>query len=89
MKIDLLKYNKMEIMARNVMQSNKDKSHCEIISCIAVASHAPAIVASYYYVKNLGYFPEEVKKQIISLKSFYGYDEIIGVDELLKGIDYD
>jgi len=82
MKVDLRHYGNIIPTVISVCQNNVGKSHKELVSSIAVASYAPAIVACYYYVKHIGHMPEEVQHTIDSLISFYKYDEIIGIEEL-------
>lgn len=81
MKIDLKHYRNIMPTVISVCQNNTGKSHKELVSCIAVASYAPAIVSCYYYAKHIGYMPDEVQETITNLISFYKYTEIIGKDE--------
>lgn len=82
MKIDLRHYGNIMPTVISVCQNNVGKSHKELVSSIAVASYAPAIVACYYYSKHLGHMPPEVEETINTLISFYKYSEIIGIKEL-------
>jgi len=81
MKIDLSQYSNITPTVKSVCENNASKPHVELISLIAVASYAPAIVAAYYYIKYLGYAPPEVIEQIDKLINFYKYEEIIGGEE--------
>lgn len=82
MKIDLRHYGNIMPTVISVCQNNVGKSHKELVSSIAVASYAPAIVACYYYSKHLGTMPIEVQETIDVLISFYKYTEIKGIEEL-------
>ena len=82
MKIDLNHYKNIMPTVISVCQNNIGKSHKELISCIAVASYAPAIVACYYYSKHLGYTPPEVQETKEALMEFYKYSEILGEEDV-------
>jgi hypothetical protein len=79
--IDLNHYNNIRPTVKNVALNNSSKSHKEIISLIAIASYAPAIVSCYYYIEHLGHSPKEVQQQIDKLISFYRYTKIISIKD--------
>lgn len=82
MKIDLRNYKNIFPMVKSVCENNTTRSHKDLVSSIAIASYAPAIVACYYYAKHLGYMPDEVKETKDKLIEFYKYSEILGEDEI-------
>lgn len=79
--IDLNHYSNIRPTVKNVALNNSSKSHKEIISLIAIASYAPAIVSCYYYIEHLGHTPPEVQQQIDKLILFYKYSEILGIKD--------
>jgi len=79
MTIDLNHYSNIRPTVKNVALNNSSKSHKEIISLIAIASYAPAIVSCYYYIELIGHTPEEVQQQIDRLIAFYTYTKIIPI----------
>lgn len=83
MKIDLSKYKAITNLVASICKNNSHKSHAELMSIIAVASGAPVVVAAYYYAAHIGGLNTEIQQHIDSIVKFYGYKEIIGIEELL------
>ena len=83
MKIDLRHYNNIAPTVGSVCKNNAGKEVAELVSLIAVASNAPAVVSAYYYAAYIGGINDDVQKQIDVLVKFYGYEEIIGIEDIL------
>ena len=82
MKVDLRHYKNIMPTVKSVCENNLGKPHKELVSCIAVASYAPVIVACYYYAKYLGHTPAEIQETKSILMEFYKYEEILGENEI-------
>jgi hypothetical protein len=83
LKIDLLAYKTNLAPLKAYRQANSNQSLSDLITNYAVATHVPLIVCAYYFVKLEGMTPE-LMTMIERLKRFYRYDEIIGIDELMR-----
>lgn len=83
MKIDLLTYKANLAPLKAYRQANLNQSPSDLITNFAVSSYVPLIVCAYYLVRIEGMTPE-LMAMIERIKQFYRYDEIIGIDELMK-----
>jgi hypothetical protein len=83
--IKLDKYKNIQPTVQSMIKNNYNRDHVDLVANIAVACNCPVIVCCFYYIKNLGYAPEESVQQIKNLIKFYKYSRIDGIKEL--GID--
>lgn len=83
MKIDLLAYKANLASLKAYQQANSNLSPSDLITNYAVSSYVPLIVCAYYLVRIQGMTPE-LMAMIERIKLFYRYDEIIGIDELMR-----
>lgn len=83
MKIDLMMYRANLPTLRAYRQANLNLSLSDLITNYAVSTHVPLIVCAFYMAKIEG-MSDEAQRLIERLKSFYRYDEIIGIEELMK-----
>jgi hypothetical protein len=65
-----------------MVENNIGRDHNDLTANMAVACNCPVIACCFYYSEVLGYMPEELRKQIVSLIAFYKYDGIDGVESL-------
>lgn len=83
MKINLLAYKNNLPLLKAYRQANSNLSLSDLITTYAVSTHVPLIVCAYYMARIDGMTPE-LTETIKRINQFYKYDEIIGVDELMK-----
>lgn len=67
---------------RAYQKANETLSLSDLITNYSVSSHVPLIVCAYYMAKIKG-MDEETQKTIERIMSFYKYDEIVNVEELM------
>ena len=83
MRIDLTNYKNLYYGLKNIIEIRGKNDILNIISDYAIGSGCPIIVICYFAIKLVGNTPE-LKTKINSLKDFYKYSEIKGLDELEK-----
>lgn len=83
MRIDLLAYKNNLAPLKAYRQANLNQSPSDIVTNFAVSSYVPLIVCAYYLVRIEGMTPE-LMAMIERVKQFYRYDEIVGIEELMK-----
>jgi hypothetical protein len=83
LKIDLLAYKTNLAPLKAYRQANLNQSPSDIITNYAVSSYVPLIVCAYYFVRIEGATPE-LMAMIERIKQFYRYDEVVGLDELMR-----
>lgn len=84
MTVNLKKYSAIRPSVKAICLNNSGKDCRELVSLIAVSTGAPCIVAAYYYAEYIGHISEALQAQIDSIKKFYGYSYIEGIENLLK-----
>lgn len=83
MKIDLLKYKQTIDALKGFLKANVELSFNDKMTNYSVATHIPLIVVAYYIIKIEGP-SEEAHATIKRLITFYKYDEIVGIKELME-----
>lgn len=82
MKIDLSKYLNNLPVVKNYVLANPKMSISDKVTNLSIATYMPLIVCAYYIGKVEGY-SSELDLKIQTLKQFYKYDEIVGLDQLI------
>lgn len=90
--VQLNKYKNIEPTVQSMIKNNHNRGHVDLVANMAVACNCPVIVCCFYYIKVLGYAPEETVRQIKNLVKFYKYSKIdnineLGIKNLLEGVE--
>lgn len=83
MRIDLLKYKRNLPAVQNYLKANPQMSFDDKMTNLSVITYVPLIVIAHYIMKLEG-TSEEFEKAVKRLSSFYKYDEVIGLKELME-----
>lgn len=85
MVIELAKYKNIRPTVHSMVKYNFGRKPVDLVANMAVACGCPVIVCCFYYIQEVGFAPEETKKQISNLIKFYKYTKILDLNFL--GLD--
>ncbi len=73
-------------VVKTMLDNNPHSDYVDLANTIAVTSHVPLIVIFYYLMYYVGN-KDSIINSIQSLKTFYGYENILNSEPYLKNIN--